>query len=120
MTVPSPPAPALSGRSDDELFAQNLKDIYFDFDKSQIRSDQLGVRQHNAAFLTQHPNINFTVEGHCDERGSIEYNLALGDNRATSVKEGLLAAGVSPTNVKAQSYGKEKPVCTEHDDSCWQ
>lgn len=119
VTVPIPPA-APAGPSEDELFAQNVKDIYFDFDNADIRFDQESAVQGSAAFLSQHPTINFTVEGNCDERGSIEYNLALGDMRANAVKKVLVASGVSPANVKTLSYGKEKPVCSEHDESCWQ
>jgi outer membrane protein OmpA-like peptidoglycan-associated protein len=74
---PSPPAPTPEPR-EDELFAANMKDIYFDFDVWKIRSDQQSAIEQNAAFLAQHPNISFTVEGNCDERGSTEYNLALG------------------------------------------
>jgi len=72
------------------------------------------------AFLQQHPNISFTVEGHCDERGSTEYNLALGDNRASSVKNALVAGGISADRVKTVSLGKEKPFCTESNEACWQ
>jgi peptidoglycan-associated lipoprotein len=97
-----------------------VKDIYFDFDKADIRYDQQNVIERDAAFLAQHPKIDVTVEGHCDERGSIEYNLALGDTRAKAVKEMLVAGGVNSANVKTISYGKEKPVCDEHDESCWQ
>jgi peptidoglycan-associated lipoprotein len=120
VTLPGPRPAAPSGPSEDELFAQNVKDIYFDFDRSEIRPDQQSTVERNAAFLSQHPNIGFTVEGHCDERGSIEYNLALGDRRSTDVKHALIVAGVSPANIKTFSYGKEKPVCSEHDESCWQ
>jgi peptidoglycan-associated lipoprotein len=119
VTVPTPP-PTPPGPSEDELFRQNVKDIYFDFDKSDIRPDQQSAMQQDAAFLIQHPNINLTIEGHCDERGSIEYNIALGDKRANAVKERLVAAGISSANVKTISYGKEKPVCTEQAESCWQ
>jgi peptidoglycan-associated lipoprotein len=119
VTMPEPPPPP-PAPSDDDLFAKNVNDVYFDFDTSDIRSDQEATIQRNAAFLTQHPNINFTVEGHCDERGSIEYNLALGDKRANVVKEALAGAAVSPNNVKTLSYGKEKPACTDHNESCWQ
>jgi peptidoglycan-associated lipoprotein len=97
-----------------------VKDIYFDYDKADIRYDQQSAIERDAAFLSQHPKINLTVEGHCDERGSIEYNLALGDKRANAVKEMLVAGGVSSANVKTMSYGKEKPACDEHDESCWQ
>jgi peptidoglycan-associated lipoprotein len=117
---PPPPPPAPSTMTDEQMFAQTVKDIYFEYDKSDIRSDQQGVIQANAAFLQQHPNIAFTIEGHCDERGSTEYNLALGDKRANAVKNALLAAGVSPDRIKTISYGKEKPFCTEHNEACWQ
>ncbi len=120
VTVPPPPPPPPAGPSEDELFAQNVKDIYFDFDKADVRHDQQSVIERDAAFLRQHPKIDVTVEGHCDERGSIEYNLALGDKRANAVKEMLVAGGVSSANVKTISYGKEKPACDEHDESCWQ
>ena len=68
----------------------------------------------------QHPNIKFTIEGHCDERGSIEYNLALGDNRANSAKQALVAAGVGADRIQTVSYGKERSFCTEHNEECWQ
>jgi len=119
VTVPAPPPPSPTGPSEDELFAQNVKDVYFDFDKADLRSDQQNVLEQDALFLRQHSKVSFTVEGHCDERGSTEYNLALGAKRADAVKEELVAAGVNPENVKTMSYGKEKPVCDEHDESCW-
>lgn len=114
---PPPPAPSLS---DDQLFAQNVKDVYFDYDKSDVRGDQQSVVQADAAFLQQHPNMSVTVEGHCDERGSTEYNLALGDNRASAVKNALVAAGVPADRIKTVSFGKEKPFCTESNEACWQ
>lgn len=97
-----------------------MKDIYFDFDKADIRHDQQSALERDAAFLRQHSNIGLTIEGHCDERGSIEYNIALGDKRANAVKETLVASCVSAENVKTISYGKEQPVCTDHKESCWQ
>jgi peptidoglycan-associated lipoprotein len=115
-----PPPPAPPSPSEEELFSQNVKDIYFDYDKSDIRSDQQSAVQADADFLKQHPNVQFTIEGHCDERGSTEYNLALGDNRANAVKNALVQAGVSAASVKTISYGKEKPFCTEHNEQCWQ
>ena len=118
VTVPAPPA-APSEPSEDELFSQNVKDIYFDFDQAEIRYDQQSAVERDAAFLAQHPKINLTIEGNCDERGSIEYNLALGDKRANAVKEKLVAGGVSSANVKTISFGKEKPVCDEGDEACW-
>src|SRR5271169_2020501 len=92
---PPPPPPPPAGPTDEELFAQNIKDIYFDYDKSDLRADQNASLQSDMLFLNQHPNINFTIEGHCDERGSIEYNMALGDRRATSVKDALALASIS-------------------------
>ena len=120
VTVPTPPPAPPAGPSEDELFSQNVRDIYFDFDSAEIRPDQQTAIERDAAFLAQHPNIGLTVEGNCDERGSIEYNLALGDKRANAVKEMLVAGGVSSASIKTMSYGKEKPVCTEHDEICWQ
>jgi peptidoglycan-associated lipoprotein len=119
VTVPAPPA-VPSEPGEDELFSQNVKDIYFDFDNADIRYDQQSATERDASFLAQHAKINLTIEGTCDERGSIEYNLALGDKRANAVKEMLLAGGVSSAKVKTISFGKEKPVCDEHDESCWQ
>jgi peptidoglycan-associated lipoprotein len=115
-----PPPPPQPTATDQELFSQNVKDVFFDYDKYDIRPDQQGSIQANAQFLAQHPNINFTIEGHCDERGSTEYNLALGDNRANAVKNALVQAGVNGSRIKTISYGKEKPFCTESNEQCWQ
>jgi peptidoglycan-associated lipoprotein len=71
-------------------------------------------------FLNQHPNINFTIEGHCDERGSVEYNLALGDKRATAVKNALTIAAINASRINVLSLGKEKPFCSESNEACWQ
>jgi peptidoglycan-associated lipoprotein len=120
----APPAAATtappSSATEEDLFGQTVKDVYFDYDKSDVRSDQQAAIQSDAQFLNQHSNINFTVEGHCDSRGSTEYNLALGDQRASSVKSALVSAGVSANRVKIISYGKEKPFCMEENESCWQ
>jgi peptidoglycan-associated lipoprotein len=102
------------------LFGQNVKDVYFDYDKSDIRADQSAAIQADMLFLNQHPNISFTIEGHCDDRGSTEYNLALGDQRASSVKNALTTAGISASRIKTISYGKEKPFCMEDNEACWQ
>ncbi len=117
---PPPPPPPPPSLTDEQLFAQNVKDVYFDYDKSDVRGDQQSDVQADAAFLQQHPNMNITIEGHCDERGSTEYNLALGDNRASAVKNALVAAGVAADRVKTGSLGKEKPFCTESNEACWQ
>jgi peptidoglycan-associated lipoprotein len=120
VNAPPPPPPPPPSASDEELFNQNIKDIYFDYDKSDIRPDQQSSLQADIAFLNQHPNVNVLIEGHCDERGSTEYNLALGDQRASSVKNALTAAGINASRIKTISYGKEKPFCTESNEACWQ
>jgi peptidoglycan-associated lipoprotein len=117
---PPPPAPVTAAPTEEDLFGQDIKDVYFDYDKSAIRADQQASLQADAQFLNQHSSINFTIEGHCDERGSTEYNLALGDQRASSVKNALVAAGVSASRIKTISYGKEKPFCMESNEACWQ
>jgi peptidoglycan-associated lipoprotein len=116
---PPPPAPT-SSMTDEQMFAQSVKDVYFDYDKSDIRASEQASVQADVAFLQQHSNVSFTIEGHCDERGSTEYNLALGDNRASAVKNALVGAGISADRIKTISYGKEKPFCTESNESCWQ
>ena len=120
VTQPPPAPPSAPAISDEDLFNQNIKDTYFDFDNSNIRADQRGSMEADAAFLSQHPTVNFTLEGHCDERGSIEYNIALGDKRANTVKNALTAAGVNADRINTISYGKERPFCTEHNEACWQ
>lgn len=117
--APAPPPPPPSA-TEEELFAQNVKDIYFDYDKSDIRPSDQATIQGDAAFLQQHSGIHITIEGHCDERGSTEYNLALGTSRADAVKNALIQAGVAGDRIKTYSYGKEKPFCTESNESCWQ
>jgi peptidoglycan-associated lipoprotein len=120
VTQPPPPTTATPSPTDEDLFGRNVRDIYFDYDKSNIRGDQEASTQGDAQFLSQHPNVSFTIEGHCDDRGSTEYNLALGDQRASSVKNALTAAGVSASRIKTISYGKEKPFCLEDNEACWQ
>ena len=120
VTPAAAPPPATTSVSDEDLFSQNVKDIYFDYDKADIRADQRSSIQADMTFLTQHSNISITIEGHCDERGSTEYNLALGDQRASAVKNELTTAGISASRIKTISYGKEKPFCMESNEACWQ
>jgi peptidoglycan-associated lipoprotein len=120
VTQPPPPPPPPPSMTDQQLFEQNVKDVYFDYDAYAIRPEAQATLQADAEFLKQHPNMTFTIEGHCDERGSTEYNLALGDNRANSAKQALLGMGVSANQIKTISYGKEKPFCTESNEQCWQ
>ena len=117
---PTPPAPPPPSATEEELFAQNVKDIFFDYDKYDVRASEQAAVQGDAQFLQQHPNIHIRVEGYCDERGSTEYNLALGANRADTVKNALIQAGLSGDRIKTISYGKEKPFCTESNETCWQ
>ncbi len=91
-----------------------------EYDKFDISPDQQAALRGDIDFLKQHANVRFTIEGHCDERGSTEYNLALGDNRANSVKNALVQGGVSADRIKTISYGKEKPFCTQSNEQCWQ
>jgi len=120
VTQAPPPPPPQPTVTDEDLFNQSIKDVYFDYDKADIRGDQQSSVQADGQFLNQHSNINVTVEGHCDERGSTEYNIALGDKRASAVKNALTASGISASRIKTISYGKEKPFCNESNEACWQ
>jgi len=106
--------------SEADLFAENVKDLFFNFNKYNIRPDEDSVSTHDANFLAQHPDMKVLVEGHCDDRGSEEYNLALGASRANALKSSLQEQGVSAAQIKTISYGKEKPFCTANDEQCWQ
>jgi peptidoglycan-associated lipoprotein len=110
--------------SDEQLFAVHIKDAYFDFDKSDIRPDAQQALETDADFLKQHPSIKFTIEGKCDDRGSEEYNLSLGERRATAAKKFLVDAGVPADNISTISYGKSKPVAgcdqASKTEDCWQ
>ncbi|HEX3585353.1 MAG TPA: peptidoglycan-associated lipoprotein Pal [Candidatus Angelobacter sp.] len=115
--TPTPaPTPTVT---DDQLFAQMVKDVFFDYDKSDLRPDaQQALAQ--AAQLIKQKGWKVQIEGNCDDRGSTEYNLALGERRADSAKQVLQQNGVSADALKTISYGKEKPQCTESNDDCWQ
>jgi len=120
VTQPPPPPPPPPTETDEQAFARNIKDNFFDYDKYELRAGEASAIQGNAEFLKSHANIRFTIEGHCDERGSTEYNLALGDNRANAAKAALVQAGISAERITTISYGKEKPFCTESNEECWQ
>ena len=117
---PPPPPPQPTGPTDDQLFLQEVKDAYFDFNKADIRTDAREALGKTAEFLRGHPQIKATIEGHCDERGSTEYNLVLGDRRAAAVKNYLVQLGISADRLNTVSYGKEKPFCTQSNEECWQ
>jgi len=120
VTVNAPPPPQQPSETEEQMFARSVQDVFFDYDKYDIRPEAQQSLQQAAAFLKQHANLNFTIEGHCDERGSTEYNLALGDKRANSAKSALVQNGVNASRIRTISYGKEKPFCTESNEQCWQ
>lgn len=101
-----------------------ITDAYFDYNKHNLRPDAETALRSDAQTLSeiirQYPDFKLTVEGHCDERGSEEYNMALGDARAKQTKEYLASMGLSGDQLRTISYGKEHPVCSEHDEDCWQ
>lgn len=102
----------------------HLQDAYFDYDRHALRTDSETALQADATelsqILRQYPTYKLTVEGYCDERGSEEYNIALGDARAREAKDFLVSLGVPAAQLRTVSYGKERQVCTEHDEACWQ
>jgi len=114
--APAPtPQPSLS-----ELFEQNVRDAFFDLDKSDLREDARAALTKDAEFLRSYPQVKVSIEGHCDERGSTEYNLGLGQRRAEAAKNYLISLGIPADRMETTSWGKERPFCTEHDESCWQ
>jgi peptidoglycan-associated lipoprotein len=110
---PPPPAPK------EFRAAPELRDIPFDFDKYTIRPDASKILDANARWLKANPNQLVLVEGHCDERGTNEYNLALGERRAKAAMSYLAAQGIPASRFTMISYGEERPLCTEHNESCW-
>jgi peptidoglycan-associated lipoprotein len=120
VSTPAPPVEPPPAPDMDALFLKEVRDAYFDFNKADIRPDARDALTKTAEFLRNNPGIRVTVEGHCDERGSTEYNLALGDRRAGAVKQYLVSLGISADRISTVSFGKEKPFCTQSNESCWQ
>lgn len=123
LTVAAPPPPPVekpAGPSMEELFLKEVRDAYFDLDKADLRPDAREALTKTADFLKHYPTIKVNIEGHCDERGSTEYNLALGDRRAAAVKQFLVSQGVGADRMSTVSFGKEKPFCMESNEACWQ
>src|SRR5262245_30913801 len=131
--APPPPAPTPAAPrppTEEEIFSRksvadlnnehDLTDVYFDLDKSDIREDAKAPLQKDADWLKRWTSVVITIEGHCDSRGSAEYNLALGSRRADAVKSYLANLGVNASRVTVVSKGKEAPFCTEANESCWQ
>ncbi len=96
-----------------------LKDIFFDFDRADLRADARDTLRANADWLKSNQSARIEIEGHCDERGTHEYNLALGAKRAQAAKDYLVSLGVTSERLSTISYGSEIPICTEHEESCW-
>jgi peptidoglycan-associated lipoprotein len=126
LSVYAPPTPAPTPRptvdhsSTVDIFTNNIRDAYFDFDKADIQADAEQGLTGNASFLQQQPDIKFSIEGQYDERGSQEYGLALGDRRANGAKNFLVNAGMSADRMNTISYGKNRPACTDETEQCWQ
>jgi peptidoglycan-associated lipoprotein len=116
---PPPPAPAAHQPTIQELFNKEVKDAFFDYDKADIRSDARDALSSTAQFLRSYPQVKVVLEGHCDERGSTEYNLALGDRRAAAAKQFVVSLGISADRIETVSYGKEKPFCTASTEDCY-
>ena len=114
-----PPAPAAHQPTVQELFNKEVKDAFFDYDKADIRSDARDALSSTAQFLRSYPQVKVVLEGHCDERGSTEYNLALGDRRAAAAKQFVVSLGISADRIETVSYGKEKPFCTASTEDCY-
>jgi peptidoglycan-associated lipoprotein len=113
-------APPTAEPTQDEIFTREVRDAYFDFNKADIRADARTALAQTAQYLRSYPNERVTVEGHCDERGSTEYNLALGDRRASAVKQYLVSLGISADRINTVSFGKEKPFCMQSTEDCYQ
>ena len=122
VTVNAPPAVVVptNTMSAEEEFKANVQDAFFDYDTYDIRGDAQAILSRDASWLAAHPDIKVVIGGYCDERGSNEYNLALGQNRADAAKNALITAGVATSRIRVISYGKEKPFCSESTEECWQ
>ena len=112
--APAPPAPPKEYRANDAL-----KQIHFAFDKADIQPADTQILDASAAYLKANPNQLVLIEGHCDERGTAEYNLALGERRAKAAMNYLVSNGIAATRITTISYGKERPLCTEKNEGCW-
>ena len=127
--VPPPPSTAPRKDVEAEVLAMDiaalnkrgyLSDAFFDYDQSDLREDARSALAADAEWLKKYPSVQVLIEGHCDERGTAAYNLALGDRRANAAREYLSSLGIDGTRLRTVSYGKERPFCTESSESCWQ
>jgi peptidoglycan-associated lipoprotein len=123
----APPPSSMSSSTTSSIVPGSAEDlrvnvgdtVHFDYDAYNVTDEGRSVLQRQAAWLAKYPSVRVTVEGHCDERGTREYNLALGARRANSVKEYLVSVGVSAGRVDTISYGKERPICSQSNEACW-
>jgi peptidoglycan-associated lipoprotein len=118
-TPPPPPSEPPSETTAETSTATGLEDAFFDYDAADIRNDAKDALTNNGKYLSSHGSSNIVIEGHCDERGSVEYNLALGERRARAAKDFLVSYGVPATRLTTISYGKERPFDAGHDESAW-
>jgi len=123
-TTPAPRYPNAATRARIDQLLAKIEDAYFDYDKASLRPDALKALAADSTelrdIMKDYPDYKLTIEGHCDERGSDEYNIALGDRRAQAAKDYLVQVGIPAVQLNLISYGKEHPVCQEHDEACWQ
>ena len=118
---PKAPASSLEARREGKAPAVGpLKDIYFDFDRYDLKADARATLKANAGWLKANPSARVEIEGHCDERGTNEYNLALGAKRAQAARDYLITLGIAKERLSTKSYGEELPVCKEQNEGCWQ
>jgi peptidoglycan-associated lipoprotein len=122
VAVNAPPAVAVptNTMSAEEEFKGNVQDVFYDYDTYDVRADAQATLSKDATYLVSHPDVKVVIGGYCDDRGSNEYNLALGQNRADAAKNTLVTAGVAASRIRVVSYGKEKPFCSESTEECWQ
>ena len=118
--APSAPAAAAVAPDVDALFAERMQDAFFAYDKAELRADTRSTLTQDAEFLRSYSQLGIVIEGHCDDRGSEEYNLALGDRRASAAKNYLVSLGIPADRIRTTSVGKERPFCTDNNESCWQ
>jgi peptidoglycan-associated lipoprotein len=111
--------PAALNLTAQQLFDRDMQPINFDYDKSDIREDQKGKLQTASTYMKSNSNVRITIEGNTDERGSEEYNLALGDRRANAVKQYLVTQGIAENRLSSVSYGEERPVCNAQTEDCF-
>lgn len=128
VTVRVPTVPSTTGDSSDAngamgtdaAFHQNVRDVFFDYDSFDLRPDAQTAALNAARYLASHPAIKVLIGGYCDDRGSAEYNITLGENRANAARTALISAGVPASRLRVVSYGKERQFCSEQNETCWQ